>query len=231
MRILDLIIHTKNLVAQTKFYQEVLGFTLLKNDKNSSTFSIGSSRLTLQAKEEASPYHFAFNIPANQENEAHRWLKSRLELLKDGDLEIQNFDFWNAKAIYFYDKDKNIVEFIARKNLANESKKEFNAQSILEISEIGVPTLDIENRFKELESLSRISVFDGSFERFCAIGDEYGLFIVINKKIKNWFPVEDKAYSSPFEILFSEQGENYRVKFENDRFIALKNTVNHTFVA
>ncbi|MEO0572284.1 MAG: VOC family protein, partial [Bacteroidota bacterium] len=137
--------------------------------------------------------------------------------------EIQDFDFWNAKAIYFYDMDHNIVEFIARKNLKNGTDKEFNSNSLLEISEIGIPVNDIETTFNTLNTLSNLSKYDGGFEKFCAIGDENGLFICINKQLKNWFPTGDKAHSSEFGITFEENGKEYAMEFRNEKIKTVAN--------
>ena len=84
------------------------------------------------------------------------WLKQRVEILRDGNYEIQNFDSWNARAIYFYDEDKNIVEFIARKNLKNENQGEFDSDSLLEISEIGVSVNDINPIYNSLAKIVNI---------------------------------------------------------------------------
>jgi catechol-2,3-dioxygenase len=117
--------------------------------------------------------------------------------------------------MYFYDEDQNLVELIARKNIQNSSDKIFDSNSFLEISEIGLPTLDIEKQFNILNKLMGIEVFDGGFEHFCAIGDENGLFICINKEKKDWFPTNEEAYSSDFEILFFEKSKEYHFQFKN----------------
>lgn len=121
-----------------------------------------------------------------------QWLKSRITILKDEQDEIIDFRAWNAKAIYFYDQDKNIVELIARKNLKNESDQNFGPEQFLEISEIGVPTRDIESEFSILRNAMGIEIYDGGFGNFCAIGDENGLFICINKDHKNGIPLMTK---------------------------------------
>ncbi|UKM63706.1 hypothetical protein GSB9_00251 [Flavobacteriaceae bacterium GSB9] len=139
-----------------------------------------------------------------------------MEILKIDKEKIQDFDSWNAKAIYFYDNDKNIVECIARKNLKNENPDDFSVDSLLEISEIGMPVSNIETTYKTLKKISNIDVYDGGFEKFCAIGDENGLFICINKKLKDWFPTGDKAFSSEFKIKFKEKELEYIIEFVNE---------------
>jgi catechol 2,3-dioxygenase-like lactoylglutathione lyase family enzyme len=217
MQIKELKIYSSNIKAQTDFYNKILGLNIINYTDKNVSLAFGKSILNIEYKTKTTPYHFAINIPANKEFEALDWLKSKVEILKDGNIEIQDFDFWNAKAIYFYDIDENIVELIARKNLNNLSNKKFNANQFLEISEIGLPTLDIQREFVQLTSLTGIEIFYGGFERFCAIGDENGLFICVNKGVKDWFPTNDNAYSSEFEIKLIEKGNEYRIEYKNER--------------
>lgn len=225
MKIKELKIYTQNLLDQIDFYSNQIGLDLIETSETEAQFMVGKSILKIVKSEKFKPYHFAINIPKNKENEALKWLKERVKILKDGKTEIQDFDFWNAKAIYFYDIDQNIVEFIARKNMKNESKEEFSVNSLLEISEIGMPVNDIETTFSTLKKIANIEIFDGGFERFCAIGDENGLFICINKKIKDWFPTGDKAHSSEFEIKINENGCEYELEFINEEIKAVANKV------
>jgi catechol-2,3-dioxygenase len=223
MEIKELKIYSSKIKEQADFYSKVLGLIVIKLTEDNVFLEIGKSILNIEFKAETTPYHFAINIPSNKEYEALEWLKSRVEILKEEGNEIQDFDFWNAKAIYFYDKDKNIVELIARKNLNNLSNQKFDSNQFLQISEIGLPTLNIENEFKQLKSLTGIEIFDGGFERFCAIGDENGLFICINKKVKYWYPTNDKAFSSEFEIRLLEKGNEYRIAYKNEKIKAVAN--------
>lgn len=225
MKIKELEIYTQNLLEQIDFYSNKIGLNLIKTSETEAQFMVGRSILKIVKSEKFKPYHFAINIPCNKENEALKWLKERVEILKDGKTEIQDFDFWNAKAIYFYDIDKNIVEFIARKNMKNESTEEFNVNSLLEISEIGIPVNNIETTFYALNKITNVEKFDGGFERFCAIGDENGLFICINKQAKDWFPTGDKAHSSEFKIKMEENGSEYELEFANEKIKAVANNV------
>lgn len=218
MQINELEIYTSKLQAQTKFYSRVLELDIIEKSELSISFKIGNSILKLTYREKITPYHYAINIPANQEKEALNWLKKRVTILKDENEEIQYFDFWNAHAIYFYDAEKNIVELIARKSLKNNSKKKFNNNSLLEISEIGLPTSDIEQEYKILNEATDIQIYSGSFQGFCAIGDEHGLFIVINKQVKkDWYPTQDLPMSSDFKINFNEKEKEYTFKYINEK--------------
>ena len=213
MRIKELKIYSQDLQKQTDFYTKTIGLDLIERSPHHVIFQIGESRLKIVKDERFRPYHFAINIPCNQESEALQWLKERVEILKDGNNEIQQFDNWNAKAVYFYDADNNIVEFIARQNLRNERFEDFGTDSLLEISEIGIPVNDISTAYNSLKNIAHLEIYDGEFERFCAIGDEHGLFICINKKVKDWFPTGDIAHASEFEIKFRQNGSMYELQF------------------
>lgn len=213
MKIKSLILYTSKLEEQTAFYKNVLGIPIIEESFNHSSFQIGSSVLSFYYRETSTPYHFAFNIPSNQEKEAMQWLKQRVELLRgDENEELIHFEDWNARALYFHDKDNNIVEFIARKNLTTHSNAPFRAQSLLCISEIGVPVQKIDKAYNDLNQIKRLPIYDGDFERFCAAGDENGLFIIINLEKKKWYPVDDTAYSSYFRL----EGD-YNVEFTNGK--------------
>lgn len=217
MKIKLLTIYTSQLKEQKQFYTQILQFPLVEASDSHFVVEVGKSRLQFLFQHDATPYHFAINIPSNKSEEAHGWLKKRLTILDNLGSEIVDFENWNAKAIYFYDPDKNIVEFIARQNLAVLSDRPFSQSSVLAISEIGIPVSDIEKTYHELKRLSGFEIYDGSFERFCAVGDEDGLFIVINKEVKNWFPADDPAYSSDFEIKLESHGQELEFRFLDGR--------------
>jgi len=200
MKINELIIFTNNLDQQIDFYSTILELPIVNSTPESTSIKIGDSILTLQYKRNAVPYHFAFNIPSNKEKEALYWLKERVDILSFDEKEIIDFSNWNAKAIYFYDLDKNIVEFIARKSLRLNSSSKFSSNSILNISEIGLVTNEIQNTFHRLNKIQNIEVFSGDFERFCALGDDNGLFIMVNDNLKKWFPTGDLIQQSDFKM-------------------------------
>ncbi len=226
MKIQELEIYTPRLEAQTKFYSEILELDVIAKTNTSTSFQIGESILKLVQREKFTPYHYAINIPANQESEGLEWLKERVEILKYENLTIQYFDFWNAYAMYFYDEDRNIVELIARKNMENNSNQPFDKNSLLEICEIGIPTSDIDEEYRILKNVTGIPIHSGNLERFCAIGDDNGLFIAINKEIKKeWFPTKDIPFSSDFIIKFIEKGDEFIFEYKEEKLKALANNV------
>jgi catechol-2,3-dioxygenase len=216
MKIKKLTLATTNLRAQIEFYHHLLGFSLIKESPEAAEFQTGNSILRLEASSEATPYHFAFNIPSFQEHQALEWLKTKVPILKEQAEEIMVFESWNARAIYFYDRDNNILEFIARRNLNIEVDEPFSAASVIEISEMGLPVDDIIPIHDHFINKLNIEVYSGSTERFCAIGDEHGLFIVLNKNVKtSWFPTENSPIASDFKTIIELRDQLYSVTFRN----------------
>lgn len=216
MKIQELTLFTARLSEQISFYRDVLALEITDQQTDSVCFKIGNSLLRFQQRPDATPYHFAINIPANQEKEALIWLKQRLNVLKSGESEIQEFASWNAKAVYFYDADRNIVEFIARQNLQNTSEQPFTANSLQSICEIGVPSDNIERQFSFLQDSLGLNIYDGNLERFCAVGEESGLFICIDNTVKDWFPTSDPGYPSPFGAKVAVAEKVHAVRFDGN---------------
>jgi len=217
MIIKHLTLYTANLPSQIDFFTNVLQLKLIEQTNNSASIQIGHSILKFEKREAVNPYHFAINIPANKATEALAWLKSRVDIIKDEDNEIIDFDFWNADAVYFYGPENNILELIARKNLDNETDEIFSETLMLGISEIGIPTIDISKEYNLLKGITGLPIHSGSMEYFCSAGDDNGLFILINKDLKKyWFPTTDAPHSADFIITFTEQEIEYSFTYENE---------------
>lgn len=217
MKIEKLQIFSNHLQEQFRFYHDILGLEIKEYSENRFKVQMGFSILEFQYKKGAFPYHIAFHIPDHQEQQALKWVKERVPVLKDHKDEIVDFSAWDAKSLYFYDADKNILEFISRGNFQKPSSSEFSEKSILGIAEIGVVTEDVQEKYKYFSAEYGLEKYDGDFERFCAIGDDQGLFITINGKQKDWFPTNDKAHSSGFCISFSHKEKSHSLIFEKDR--------------
>lgn len=214
MEIHTLRIFTPQLNRQVEFYTQNLGLELLSQDPDEAKIAIGESVLHLKAKSDTQPYHFAINIPLHAEKAARDWLAQRVDILKDGGIEIHDFDFWQAWAVYFYDADRNIVELISRKSCPPFHAKPFGPHNLLCISEIGVVVPDIEHVYSTLHKQTDIKIYSGSFERFCALGDEQGLFICLNPNEKKmWFPTEDAPQAADFLLGCNIKGTDFTVRF------------------
>ncbi len=214
-------LYSVNLAAQISFYTQTLGFELLEKTANTFSLKIGKTVLQFVEKSGATNYHYAFNIPSNKGAEALKWLQQRVSILDWQGMDLVDFSDWNAEAMYFYDKDMNIVELIARKNLNMDRKEAFGVDQVLEVSEIGVPTNAVKAVYKSLLQTFPIERYSGDLARFAALGDEHGLFIVINNKQKKWIPRDDEAHFSPFEVHLKHQNSHFELQYKNGMFVRI----------
>lgn len=200
---------------QKHFYTKTLGMPLKAESTKGFKIQAGATELHFRESADFRPYHFAFNISSFQEKEALAWLKERVGILPLEGEALVDFSNWNAWSIYFYDADKNIVEFIARRNLKLESEGPFGPQAIHEVSEIGMPVADVASAFQQINQKLGLPKFDGSFKRFGAIGGEHALFICIDKNQKKWIPTNAKAFSAPFRVELSIRENTFELDFRN----------------
>ena len=192
MRIEELKLQNGDLARQGEFYASLLGLAVLAEGHEALVLEAGSSKLifTRAAHDWSGQYHFAFNIPENRFSEAKEWASQRVPLIKSSSGQDEfNFEHWNAHALYFYDPAGNIVEFIARHDLSEQADmRPFSAQRILSVSEIGLATEDVPSTVQLLADRMSVNIYDGAgSDAFTAVGDVYGLFIVV-KEGRVWFP-------------------------------------------
>jgi len=166
MKIETLQLYTKNIAAQKYFYEKVLELPI--SDAKADTFTVHTQKGTIKfcQNEKFTPYHFAFTIPGDSIFKALAWLKNRVPILKNEDEEVVDFPAWNAKSVYFYDEDRNIVEFIARKNLPYPMLQTFGASQLYEVSEIGLATAAFQKKLQQLLNIPGMSKFSGGDEVF-----------------------------------------------------------------
>jgi catechol-2,3-dioxygenase len=218
MKIEALQLLTPNLRNTREFYSKKLGLEIIKEEASSISFRVGSSALTfIEAAEVNAYYHFAFNIPANKIEEALDWIKPKVEILPfTNEGVIADYPNWNAKALYFLDLTGNIVEFIARLDLDNQTKDAFSVRSLLSISEIGLVVDDVHKSVTHLQNKYGLPVFNKQkpMENFAAIGDDDGLLIVVNKE-KKWFPTQIAAKAFATETTINNNGETFELVWDN----------------
>ncbi|MCL6220131.1 VOC family protein [Zunongwangia pacifica] len=209
MKIEYLEVYTSAIKEQLGFYRDVLGFSITEVAENSFRLSTGFTEICFKHKEDAKPYHIAFHIPAHNENLALQWLKKRVKIEKNDTEEIIDFSNWKAKSMYFKDPDGNILEFISRKNLYEWGDTVFNINSIVGVAEIGLAVDIIEPYYNYLHRQFDLAIYDGSLDRFCAIGDDEGLIIAVNRNNRDWFPTNQTAFEADFKINFTHQGSAF----------------------
>lgn len=210
MNILEIQLLSTDIPQTKKFYHEILGMEILYADDSSVKFSAGLSILIFKKAIKNDPfYHFAFNIPANKFEEAHEWASGRVQLLSITPTStVADFKNWNAKAFYFYDNNHSIVEFIARFDMDNNSDKPFDGSSIFSISEIGIVADNTKAYAEKKIEEYKLSFFSKQppQDDFAAIGDDHGLFIVVNNN-RNWYPTNKPSAKFWTAIKFEHKGK------------------------
>lgn len=195
---------TSQLASLKTFYTELLGIPLIDSDEHAFSIDMGQTQLIFK-QGESYLYHLAFNIPRNQFAEGKAWLAERVPLVDVMGNDQIHFTAWNAHSVYFYDTAGNIMEFIARHDLDNDSDVPFSGTSLCSISEVGMVTDDVQNFTKSLKSTFDVPVYDGDgSDVFSAIGDPEGLLIVVPEG-REWFPATGiHATFCPLEIVFDD---------------------------
>lgn len=183
------------------FYESIGADVFKKEDR--FHVKIGESELLISTSDIPWTYHFAYNIPFDQIENARDWLSYYTEIQPFQGEEIVNFPKWGANAIYFYDPAGNILELIGRKPLQEKGKGVFNFQSLINISEVGWPVDEVRAAVQKL-GMPLYSQFGPAFS---AVGDEEGLLIVVDGHEKKWMPNDDEIQFSPatLKILLNEE--------------------------
>jgi len=144
MQIISLTLHSADLSAQQIFYVKKLGFAQNHYTDDELSVQSGKTELKFKFSSEQPYYHYCFLVPNNKLEEALNWIKEKTEVIKiDGEYMVESNSEWEANSIYFYDGNRNIIEFIAHFNLDNGSDKKFSAESVISVNEIGCPSTDI----------------------------------------------------------------------------------------
>lgn len=216
MKLEHIQIQTNNIQKTIAFYQDILELPIIEKSKNSVTIQAGNS--VLQCTENPafdSVYHFAFNIPENKLEEAMEWCKDKVALIRIEDQNaIANFENWNANAVYFYDNNGNLLEFIARHDLHNSQTEKFSSKSILNISEIGIVTenpLELGNKLTAKHGLNFFSK-NANSALFAAVGDDEGLLILVRPN-RNWYPTQTPSESNATRISIENNGTLIELQF------------------
>ncbi|SHL29045.1 VOC family protein [Flavobacterium chilense] len=216
MKLEHIQIQTRNIQKTAAFYTTVLELPIIEKTATSISIQAGDSVLKfVNDPEFKSIYHFAFNIPKNKLDEAIQWCKNKVDLIfiKDQNV-ITNFENWNANAVYFYDNNGNLLEFIARHDLNNAQTETFTSKSILNISEIGIVNENPLALGKELIAEYDLEFFskNDNSELFAAVGDDEGLLIMV-KPNRNWYPTQTPSESNKTEVKIVNNGTQIELKF------------------
>jgi hypothetical protein len=176
------------------FYGKTLDLAILEERADRFTIQAGETRLAFvnssDAVEGRPPfYHFAFNIPENKILKALEWQKARTPMLPIPERnraagsppEVVDYSHWNAHSVFFLDPAGNVVEYIARHDLKNGDSSAFSWGDILYASEIGLIVDDVAATAARLTDLASMPQYRGGSDQFMAMGDEYGLLLVMKR--------------------------------------------------
>jgi catechol 2,3-dioxygenase-like lactoylglutathione lyase family enzyme len=202
MHITHLTLAAHDLYAANDFYAVKLGLPLLEIDEESITFQIGTTELTFRAADTPAQYHIAFNIPENQIEAGYVWLNQVTQtLLTDTGEFIAAFESWNAHSVYAIDPLGNVIELIARHGLHNGVRGAFTPESLLCVSEIGIPVDDVITAADDVAGATGDGYYLGEVsEVFTAVGDEHGLLIIVPRG-REWYPQTGiPAYDVPLRL-------------------------------
>lgn len=216
MKLAHIQIQTNNIQETTTFYQNILELPIIAKNSDSVTIQAGNSTLKfIENLQFNSIYHFAFNIPENKLDEAIEWCKNKVDLIFIEDQKvITNFENWNANAVYFFDNNGNLLEFIARHDLNNAQTEEFSSKSILNISEIGIVNENPLELAKKLKAEHELDLFskNANSELFAAVGNDEGLLIMV-KPNRNWYPTQTPSESNFTEIRIEINHKHIELSF------------------
>ena len=182
------------LSAMKTFYGKTLDLRLMNERPDRFTVEAGETAITFVASNETAGgrapfYHFAFNIPENKIVKALQWQKARTPMLTIPERnraagfppEVVDYRHWNAHSVFFLDPAGNVVEYIARHDLENGDNNAFGWADILYVSEIGLVVDDVTAAAASLEELAAVTPYKGGDAEFTAMGDEFGLLLVMKR--------------------------------------------------
>lgn len=176
------------------FYCDSLGFALRGASDRRLTLAAGATEITFLniASQGTDPwYHVAFNIPQNKLLPARRWQLRRTPLvpsparLQDPAFpdDVRHFRAWNAHSVFFYDPAGNLLEYIARHDLSNDTPGAFSPADILYASEIGLSVEDQQEAAEHLHGALDLAPYPLNTDRWWAMGDELGLVLCLRRRL------------------------------------------------
>jgi catechol-2,3-dioxygenase len=182
------------MAAMKAFYGKTLDLRLLDVKDTSFAVEAGESRITFISSTETAGgrapfYHFAFNIPENKILKALEWQAARTPLLPIPERnraagyppEVVDYSHWNAHSIFFLDPAGNVVEYIARHDLKNGDTGSFGWPDILYVSELALVVDEVPAMAETVKKAAVLTQYQGGDSDFTALGDEYGLLLLMKK--------------------------------------------------
>ena len=155
---------------------------------------VGETRLRFRVRDGSAFYHFALLVPGDRFDAALAWAAEHVELLG----EVFDFDFWDARAVYFHDPAGSIVELIAHRGLEENGRAgDFRAEELVGLSELGV-VHDPAESLRRLETVG-LELWSGSVEgeNSLAFVGEKGRTLILASPGRGWLPTSRPAETHP----------------------------------
>src|SRR5215510_4631989 len=104
MRIMELRLKTGDLSNQREYYAHILHLPVIAAKSTWLAIQVGGTKLVFEYEEGwRGRYHFAFDVPENQFEDAKAWITRRTSLVKLDGVDAYHSTGWNADNLYFYD--------------------------------------------------------------------------------------------------------------------------------
>ena len=96
-------------------------------------------------------------------------------------IDVVDYRHRNAHSIFFLDPAGNVLEYIARHDLENGNAAKFDWADLLYISELGLVVDDVIEAAGRVQAMAAVARYKGGDAEFMAMGDEYGLVLVMKR--------------------------------------------------
>lgn len=189
-----------------QFYGGELGLQL-----DGDAIVVGETRLRFRVEEDGAFYHFALLVPGDRFDAALAWAGERAELLGD---DVFDFDFWDARAVYFHDPAGSIVELIAHHGLEENGRAGgFAADELVGLSELGIVG-DPPELLNQLETVG-LELWSGSVEGESSLAfvGEKGRTVILAPPGRGWLPTGRPAAPHPVELDLELAGARVPLRF------------------
>ncbi len=192
------------------FYGGTLGLPLMHSHADSVAVEVGETTLEFRVGRGDPFYHFAFLVPGDRFDAAHRWAAERLTILPDGDTgeEVFEFENWDAQALYFHDPAGSIGELIAHRGTGEEGATgPFRASELIGFSEVGIVG-DPPSLAEALARACALEVWSGTVaeEGRLAFVGEKARTLILARAGRPWLPTWRPAEAHPVEVVLEGRG-------------------------
>ncbi|MBX7203260.1 MAG: hypothetical protein K1X77_09325 [Bacteroidia bacterium] len=195
------------LSKQAFFWNQIMGFELVASSATGFSVMVGNSKLTFRKGQTGygGIYNFTLDVPENQIESVRLWVLKRSGIVPNAETnaEIQHKSKLNAHSLYFRDPVGNLIECIARHDLANAREGEFDQTMFTGISNVSVVTRNVKDCGDTLYKYFQYAGVDGTSNSVKLVGGNSGT-LTLHIPTRPFFPTEDiVAFPYRIEIVIS----------------------------